>query len=530
MVTVLLLTACAGGDPKDSRRHDPDDSVDDAELDRDGDGVRAADGDCDDDDAQVYPGAPDGCDALDQDCDGESIPEGSCGDVVLLDQGYAGAWEGGSGSFSFSLEEAHTDYTGDGVPDVVAYAHCTRWPGTSGCAQNLLVLPSRMPDGFEPVLTAETAVLLGDPTYDWMVDAGAAGDFDGDGWEDLFYLSNGYSYEIGRLYIVPGPPSAWPGGGGFTTELTAGWWDDGGEDGFVFEVAGGEDVDGDGRDDLLLTTSGYYEAEYQKTWLLSGRSDIAVAKSIFDEPMLDGWVRAQGMLPDMDGDGLAEAAITFDGQPTYLGFLAPEALGTSGLSVSEASDYSALSRFFDFGYHNAPADLGDIDEDGYADASVYLTELYAEGSYVNTECYAVLPGGADLRTRFLDESLDRFVCVTEGDEFEESQSDHVIPDLDGDGHKDLLVRGTYDVPYRLEEEQACILASTWMPTSGRVMIEEVHPYCFGLTDELAAGAGVADLDGDGLPEFLASDSDYENNGIIYVAPGFEIPFGDVSKW
>ncbi|MFH1463219.1 MAG: MopE-related protein [Pseudomonadota bacterium] len=43
-------------------------------LDRDGDGYSAPDGDCDDGDASVYPGAPEiPCDGVDQDCDGADL-------------------------------------------------------------------------------------------------------------------------------------------------------------------------------------------------------------------------------------------------------------------------------------------------------------------------------------------------------------------------------------------------------------------------------------------------------------------------
>ncbi|MBL8619415.1 MAG: FG-GAP repeat protein [Deltaproteobacteria bacterium] len=62
-----------GADGEDSGGADGSDGADGADGgdpdDRDADGVRGADGDCDDDNAAVFPGAPEASDGLDNDCD-----------------------------------------------------------------------------------------------------------------------------------------------------------------------------------------------------------------------------------------------------------------------------------------------------------------------------------------------------------------------------------------------------------------------------------------------------------------------------
>jgi hypothetical protein len=50
-----------------------DDCYDCPPVDADGDGLTAAEGDCDDGDPTIRPGAPEACDAIDQDCDGDLV-------------------------------------------------------------------------------------------------------------------------------------------------------------------------------------------------------------------------------------------------------------------------------------------------------------------------------------------------------------------------------------------------------------------------------------------------------------------------
>ncbi len=79
---LLLLAACFAGGPRDPSGNDtaegPDDTGGDTDtaapecdLDADLDGSCAAD-DCDDDDADVFPGADERCNDADDDCDGET--------------------------------------------------------------------------------------------------------------------------------------------------------------------------------------------------------------------------------------------------------------------------------------------------------------------------------------------------------------------------------------------------------------------------------------------------------------------------
>ncbi len=59
------------------------DTATDPEQDDDGDRFSLADGDCDDNDAEVYPGRDEACDGVDNDCDlrvDEDCPEAPAGE------------------------------------------------------------------------------------------------------------------------------------------------------------------------------------------------------------------------------------------------------------------------------------------------------------------------------------------------------------------------------------------------------------------------------------------------------------------
>ena len=65
LVALWLMFACTNKSTDDTSSADVSEPTD-----ADGDGVAAADGDCDDADPSAYPGADEICDAKDQDCDG----------------------------------------------------------------------------------------------------------------------------------------------------------------------------------------------------------------------------------------------------------------------------------------------------------------------------------------------------------------------------------------------------------------------------------------------------------------------------
>ena len=70
LLFAVVLTACAGETGADTGTPDTTDA--DADADADADGYTTADGDCDDTDPTVNPGATEACDGIDNNCDGEA--------------------------------------------------------------------------------------------------------------------------------------------------------------------------------------------------------------------------------------------------------------------------------------------------------------------------------------------------------------------------------------------------------------------------------------------------------------------------
>ncbi|MES2642395.1 MAG: MopE-related protein [Myxococcota bacterium] len=344
---ILLLLACAPPDgtarPDKEETADTDDSAgpddtgetdspgdtgetdtppDTGPVDVDGDSVSPAAGDCDDGDARVYPGAPDACDAIDQDCDGEAQPEGSCGELVPLEDAAIGWWEGEAQLSSLDMYEADTDYTGDGVVDPIAFAYCVWFDGAERCNQNVVLLPGHIPDVGVRSPVEGAPFWVSEPELDYTVDFGNAGDFDGDGSTDLFVTSIASTRDRGSLYLMLGPAGRWPASGAYLADAADGWWQQAAfNDGFGADATGGHDVDGDGLADLLVNTLGTEETGWEQAALsfVPGRADgLPYGATITDETWFDatGAGSSFATLPDMDGDGIGEAAVNVSNAAT----------------------------------------------------------------------------------------------------------------------------------------------------------------------------------------------------------------------
>ena len=238
MVTLLLL-ACATatnapadtGDTADSApagdSADTTDSADTADTgpdpalqDADSDRYTPAEGDCDDTRGTTYPGAPDYCDGIDADCDGEAIPDGACaaaGDVHAM-----WSWFIPSSGGPEPQNLRAGDVSGDGLPDLVAIG-----PYAGGGESFFLVDTTPLSErpavsNWVPASYTDRWPAFSMPQGETLVDS------TGDGIADIWVSTSAQNGFLGSLFLLPGRTDGFPTE---PTRLDAGaqaWWHDDG--------------------------------------------------------------------------------------------------------------------------------------------------------------------------------------------------------------------------------------------------------------------------------------------------------------
>ena len=274
------------------------------------------------------------------------------------------------------------------------------------------------------------------------------------------------------------------------------------------------DVDGDGRDDFLVSSAGWEGGPVGALWLFSGatRELIYEVKAGGMDQHFAGTIRALG---DLDGDGIREWALIrpLSGETEIAGGVVVRSGASGGTLLTLSSRNLGLELCEDI------EDAGDLNGDGCPDLLVGGCDVtHARG--VSAPIYRrftfMVSGrnGSVLRRAFAEQEP---LAI--------SGTAHALGDIDGDGFGDLLLHdpGQPDRPsWRAVSSNTGGLLYTLRrggtllgDLDGDGVPDLVQPYTYGKTgaDMIVADSPrgealqpAGDLDGDGREELLGWSS------------------------
>jgi hypothetical protein len=294
-----------------------------------------------------------------------------------------------------------------------------------------------------------------------------------------------------------------------------------------FKATWAGDVDGDGRDDLLVAIGGADE-DRASAWLLTdlpgGLIDVAgEAHAVPDVPYSpEGW--AANGIGDADHDGFNDLATAgYDGPDRIGAWLYRGAEG----GVAPAPAAGLLQDEWMGGFVSTVAPLGDIDGDGWSDFAVGCDGSRI-GGVDNTgvvALYTELPIGEQP----FHASADVLLHGTAPEERAGTSMDSA--DLDGDGHEDLIVGHATYMAYTDGYPTNYVTASIVLGPIRESRALETADARFSTDDwgdaNYIVGSVVralGDLDGDGAQDFGMA---LEREGVVYVYYGLREGAQDV---
>ena len=536
----------------------------------------AAGGDCDDTDAERFPGAPEACNGVDDDCDdvidddaapldwypdgdgdgfgagtpvatcadpgGASLADGDCDDTDRtvspdatevcngVDDDCNGATDDAP-AVTWFLDRDEDGY-GD---DDTTYEVCTPPPGYARLGGDCDdVDAERNPsavevcedgsdgdcDGREATcglaagesaaedMSARFSVATTEPYVARSV--GTAGDLDGDGDDELAIARPGRNGLEGAVTLIPGQEELWLGDHDLEGEgaPVAGNPSTGA---FGFAMSGGEDADGDGRDDLLVSAL-YEDRVYLFTdgpALLRGGLDASAADVIFVGPDADAsFGIAVALLGDIDGDGFGDTLVgdyLYQGSGAAFLYYGDGVGGGREIGLEEAVVLRSSVDSEDGG-HQASA-LGDLDGDGLPEFAIWDA---AVDSSTGEHRAFVFPGDSARQTSGEPASAaEVFSGPVEDDTFSSMAG---VGDLNRDGRDDAA----FSAPGLSSGAGGVyVLLGSATIAGGRSISIAADALVHGPTAGAAAGrsvAGAGDLSGDGYPELGIGNSREDVDG------------------
>ena len=366
-------------------------------------------------------------------------------------------------------------------------------------------------------LSTADARLVGEQPSDYAGGSvSGAGDVDGDGRDDL--LIGSWQGAANAAYLVLGPVTGTLDLSGADAKLVGEAADDGAGAG----VSRAGDVDGDGRDDVLvgawLNDDGGDRAgaAYLVLGPVSGTLDLAVADAkLVGEEAYDGagYERRISGARDVDGNGhddlLIGAANDEGGANAGAAYLVlGPVTGTRDLSLADAKLLGDSSD-----RASTVSDAGDVDGDGLDDL---LVGAYTNGGVGAGAAYLVLgPITGTINLSLADAKLV-------GEEPDDASGYDVSDagDVDSDGHDDLLV-GAFRNSEGAHYAGAAYLVLGPVTGSRDLSLADAKLVGEGRGDSAGPVSAAGDVNADGHDDVLvgAPNQGNRNEGAAYLVLG-----------
>ena len=439
--------------------------------DADGDGFFDLEGDCDDFNPTIYPGATELCDGLANDCNISTLPANEVDDdgdgyveCIVDSSGWQGFTVAGGGDCDDSnnivgqstfpgaaphdggwcLKDVDDDDYGDAHPprsDVDAGTDCED-ELVAVYPQSLEVsldgLDNDCDGQVDRIALQDTVKQTGESRDDLAGTAvSGIGDINGDGYDDFAVGAPDAQGTSGVAYLILGSAA----GVGEMSLSSASTRLEGpaAVGGAGYSLSGAGDVNQDGYDDVLVGSwSLYHSAAYLVLGSSSGVASMKLANAdavFLGTEVFDHAGESVSGAGDVNGDGYDDMVVGAYGYASYAG-VAYVILGSATLAPSLSladADATLMGEMSESCAGDAVSGGGDVDGDGFDDILVGAPGLSSEPGAV----YLILGSAAGLS----DIDLSQADAIFDGESAkdEAGQAVSAVGDINGDGYDDSLV-------------------------------------------------------------------------------------------